>query len=184
MAKSTSFFALVALVAAVSGCARREEADTESTSEQAAQTAQSVAPEPVTPPPTITPVTIEVTLSPAAQKKLQEASESVSVEIKYAGDANAKSSAQANEFGLIELGKNTRELNGSGSITFDEDLIDKSKLGMIIGQPQVMINTTSGRKSTKENLLSCDFYWETLEVAGKSTVRIPCVLLSEKPAAN
>ena len=69
---------------------------------------------------------------------------------------------------------------GAGEIDLTEDVIDKSRLKLTIGQPQIMINVTSAKKKSRENLLSCAFYWETLKVAGKAPVVIPCKLLSEE----
>lgn len=131
------------------------------------------------PPPQITPVTVEVTLSPKAEAELKSKGESIALEIIYGGDPTQAASGKVNDLGVIELGRIKKELSGAEKITFSEDVINKSLLPLTIGQPQVMINVTSAKKTVPNNILSCDFYWETLSVAGKGTVTIPCKLLSE-----
>lgn len=132
------------------------------------------------PPPEITPVKVKIQLSPKAASELTRLGESVLVDVVYGGDPTQKASSQVNDLGVIELGRVKKELPGAGEIDLTEDVIDKSRLKLTIGQPQIMINVISAKKKSRENLLSCAFYWETLKVAGKAPVVIPCKLLSEE----
>lgn len=136
------------------------------------------------PPPEITPVTIKVTLSPKATAELQRTGEGILVDVVYGGDPTQKASSQANELGLIELGRVKKDMAGAGEIKLTEDVIDKNRLKLTIGQPQIMINVLSAKKVSRNNILSCGFYWETLKVAGQAPVVIPCKLLSEEAAAQ
>ncbi|TWT18645.1 hypothetical protein FQY83_14815 [Luteimonas marina] len=162
----------------LAGCARREEASDE-TAPTAAESPQAASPAPPAdlPPPELASIRVQVTLTPEAEARLQSASESVSVEVIFAGDPAPDASGQVNELGLLELGKATKELAGSGSLDFPESLIDQSRLESIVGQPQVLVNTRSSGKSTPGNLLRCNFYWETLKVAGQGPVEISCAPL-------
>ena len=105
--------------------------------------------------------------------------ETIRVEVIYGGDPAPGASLQPNELGMIELGKKTLDLAGAGSVELPESEVDRSRLDQIVGQPQVMVNTTSGGKSTPDNLLACEFYWDTLSKAGKEGVKVPCKLLAE-----
>lgn len=131
------------------------------------------------PPPKITPVTVEITLSPQADAELKRTGEAISLEIIYGGDPTQAASSRVNDLGVIELGRVKKELKGAEKVTFSEDVINKSLLPLTIGQPQVMINVISAKKVLKKNILSCEFYWDTLSVAGQGVVKIPCKLLSE-----
>lgn len=174
------------------GCARQGETET-ADADTDTPTEQSVAAsEPPTsaaqseedlkrsmPAPKITPVTINLTLSPKATEEIKRSGETILVEVIYGGDPMASAQSQTNEFDLIELGRVKKELQGAETITLSEDVINKAQLAKTIGQPQVMINATSGKKSSNANLLNCDFYWETLSKAGQAPVNIGCKLLSE-----
>ena len=160
---------------AAAGCARREAEDDTAT----AQSAPEAAPEPPPPPKEVAALKIDVSLSPQAEQKLKATGETVRVEVVYGGDPAPDATLQPNELGMIELGKKTLELPGSGSVELAESEVDRSRLDQIVGQPQVMVNTTSGRKSTPQNLLACEFYWDTLSIAGRDGVKVPCKLLTE-----
>ena len=171
-------FALIA-----TGCARREEAEPEaptSTTPLSEAAAQAEAEKQV-PAATISPVKVQVTLSPAAQALLKAKSEKVLVVATYSGDASTADQAQkmADDSGMINLGENKQTLDTAGSVIFQDDVIDKSRLGFIIGEVQLTINVTSAKTATSDNLLACPFYWETLAEAGKATVQIACKTIAE-----
>lgn len=171
-------FALIA-----TGCARREEAEPEappSTAPLSEAAAQAEA-EKLVPVATIAPVKVQVTLSPAAQALLKSKSEKVQVLATYSGDPKASDQAQkmADASGMIKLGENKQTLDGAGSVVFQDDVIDKSRLDFIVGEVQLTINVTSAKTSTSENLLACPFYWKTLAEAGKENVQIACTTLAE-----
>ncbi len=171
-------FALVA-----TGCARREEAEPAEKTPVAplSEGAAQAEAEKQVPAATIAPVKVQVTLSPAAQALLKSKSEKVLVVATYSGDAKGEDQAQkmADDSGMIKLGENKQTLDAAGSVTFQDDVIDKSRLGLIVGEVQLTINVTSSKTSTSENLLACPFYWETLAEAGKATVQIACKTIAE-----
>lgn len=127
----------------------------------------------------ITPVKITVNLSPAAKSEFAGNGETIQLDVVYGGDPTQAGRSRVNEMGVVELGRVRREVKDGETITLSKDVLNKGLLEMTIGQPQLMVNVTSGRKSSPNNVLACDFYWETLSVAGARGVTIPCKLLSE-----
>ena len=177
--RNLTAWALMAVIAA--GCARREEADSDdpaasSSTSAAAEVAEAATP---APPPDLSAVHIEVALSPEAETQLKNIGETVSIEVIYGGDQAPGATIEPNELGLVELSRSVHELPGSGSLNFSEDDLDKSRLDQIVGQPQIMVNVVSGKKTTPGNLLACDFYWDTLSAAGRDGVKIACSPNSE-----
>ena len=175
----TSFIAVMA----ISGCARREDAEpaTDAAPPQAASANTREEIEKQAPPATIAPVKVQITLTPAAEAALKSKSEKVMVVAAYSGDPRASEQAQklADTSGTIKLGENKQLLDSAGSLTFQDDVIDKSRLGFTFGEVQVTINVTSSKSATPENLLACPFYWETLAEASKQPVKIDCKAMSE-----
>lgn len=162
-------FVLSACIAFATGCARREpegaEADAGST--PAAKQVEAPAPE-------VAAVRIDVSLTPAAEQRLAAAGEGVRVQVTYAGDPAPGQESSVNELGLVELGGSVHELPGAGSVSLPVEAVDTAKLGLIVGQPQLMVNATSGTAAAPTGLLACPFYWETLSKAGDEGVRIAC----------
>ena len=184
-----------AILLALAGCARREDDSgdeapiTPATGDTApaavGTTATSGAAgdstdEYVQGPQIVAPIQVEVVLTPAAKAELSAKSEGVVVEAMYGGDPNTQGAARVNEFGLVELGKVQKELPAAGGkVGFDKDAINASRLSLVLGQPQVMINVRSARKTVPKNLLSCELYWDSVESASETPIQIPCRLLSE-----
>lgn len=170
------------------GCARREDVDYDrdgaaAPTNAADENADAAGSTPVELQPpmekVVAGVQVSVSLSPAAEAELTKRGETISVEATYAGDPTAESSGQTNEFGLVELGQATREMKAAGSVSFEEALIDRSRLPLISGQPQILLNVRSGRPGSPGNLLACELYWNSVAAASSSPVQIPCKLLSE-----
>lgn len=171
-------FALVA-----TGCARREEAEPEATvsSAEVSATKTQEEVEKQVPVATIAPVKVQVTLTSQAEAALKSKSEKVSIVATYSGDPKASEPAQkmADPSGMIMLGEAKQTLDGPGTVTFQDDVIDKSRLGYTVGEVQLTLNVTSSKTATPDNLLACGFYWETLAEASKKAVQITCKAMSE-----
>ena len=182
MNKKTLVLVLLAAVA-VAGCARREEAESATASESPAPAPMSQAEaEELVPKATIAPVNVEIALSPDAQALLKSKSEKVLVVATYAGDPRASEQAQKMadpQSGMIKLGENRQTLEGAGSVVFEDDVIDKSRMDAIVGEVQLTINVTSAKTATSENLLACPFYWKTLAEASQERIRIACTTFAE-----
>ena len=180
MNKKTFTAALIAVLT-VTGCARREE-EPETPAATVPATISEAEAEKLVPKATIAPVNVQVTLSPQAEAVLKSKSEKILVVATYSGDPRASEQAQQMadaSSGMIKLGENKQLIDGAGSLTFQDDVIDKSRLGLTFGEVQVTINVTSSKTATPENLLACPFYWETLAEASKQTVKIECKAMSE-----
>lgn len=187
---STLCAALCLQLVLVAGCARRE-ADSEGAPPAQAQAQARQAPspqahEPGRPPAAaapapaarkiVAPIKVTVVPSPAAKQRLAQAGESIVVEAVYGGDPVPGSSAATNALGMIELGTAVEELPAEGgTVGFSDSLVDQAKLSAIAGQPQIMFNVRSSQKTKKENLLSCQLYWDSVAAASSvPAVQIPC----------
>ena len=161
----------IAMMAAVSGCARREEEPEVAgpPAAEAAAIADGAATDVPEPPKVVATVKADIRLSAEAQKAVAAQADTVIVEALYAGDPTPESQGQVNELGLIELGKTSQKLSGSGSVGFDKSSIDAARLSLIVGQPQVILNVHS-----QKGLIVCPMYWESVKVASEKTVQIDC----------
>lgn len=165
----------------LAGCARREEPEPQ-TPPQAAAPVSEAEVEKLVPKATIAPVNVQITLSPKAQTLLASKSEKVMVLATYAGDPRATEQAQKMadpQSGMIKLGENKQTLDGAGSVVFQDDVIDKTRLDSIVGEVQLTINVTSAKAAASENLLACPFYWKTLAEASKEHIQIACTTFAE-----
>lgn len=122
---------------------------------------------------------VDVTLSPAAQERLQEGGETILVDADYYGAPGQAAMDLADDVGRLDLGRAQRELPGAGSANFDGSGFLADRLGMIEGEPQVNINVYSGRKSSPNNLLDCDFFEDALSAASAAPIGLHCALISE-----
>lgn len=167
---------------ALAGCARREEPAPEAPAQAAAPAATEAEAEKLVPKATIAPVSVQITLSPQAQAMLKSKSEKVMVLATYAGDPRATEQSQKMAdplSGMIKLGENKQLLDGAGSVTFQDDVIDKSRLDAIVGEVQLTINVTSAKTASSDNMLACPFYWKTLAEASKEHIQIACTTFAE-----
>ena len=178
----------------LAACARREEeplegepppsavAGDDAPAASAAETHAPVASDFVQGPKVVAPIQVEVVLTPAAKAELTAKSESIVIEALYGGDPTPAAASQVNEFGLVQLGKTQQTLPPTGGTAgFSEDEINRQRLDLIVGQPQVMFNVRSARNAVPKNLLACELYWNSVKVASSGPIQIPCRLLSEPP---
>lgn len=122
---------------------------------------------------------VEVTLSPAAREKLAKDKETIIVSADYFGTPVAAAVDQADQVGQLDLGKAQRELAQAGGVDFDQTGFLGARLNLVEGPPQVNINVYSGRHSSPDNLLDCDFFQDALSVAAKAPIRLSCKLIGE-----
>lgn len=125
--------------------------------------------------------TVEVALSDAAERQLGESGETVVVGASFFGDpADGVAQELLNDVGQIDLGRKEVELSGSGRASFDRDALKLDLLDAITGPPQVNVNVWSGRRSSEDNRLDCDFFQDAIAVAAQGPVRLDCRLLPER----
>lgn len=163
---------LVVLCAGIAGCGR-------DTTAPAAPMAAGAEPQASAEPGSFSGYRVDVTLSPAAQAKLLEGAETIIVGADYFGTPVPAAVDLADEVGQLDLGRAQRELEGAGSASFDGTGFRTDRLSQIEGEPQVNINVYSGRKSSPDNLLSCEFFQDALDVAAKAPIALHCTLIDE-----
>jgi hypothetical protein len=122
-----------------------------------------------------------VSVSPKAAARLVQPKETIKVWAEVFGDANAEGRHLENDGGQIELGPDrTIEMPGAGVAHFPGPKYDKKLLVDIDGgQPQVLVNVFSGRHSSPDNLLDCDFFQDAMTVAAGAPIQIHCKLIGE-----
>lgn len=172
---AASLFTLVATATILAGCDRREEVDSRPAQMEGAATEESSMPAPV-----VNGVEVVVALTETAASQLRKVSGHIAVEVLFVGDPSAAGEAEVNELGVVALGSSRTELEGAGTAVFPESLINHSRLALIEGQPQVMINTTAAGPGVAPGMLACTYFWETLSEAGEHPVKIDCDLPSEE----
>ena len=169
----------IAILASVASCARRQEEPATDAAAQAdanpAAAAAGGAEEPE-PPKVVAAVNANIRLSSDAQQAVSSKGDSIIVEAIYAGDPTPESQNQVNALGLIELGKTSQTLSASGPVGFDKSSIDAARRPLIVGQPQVILNVRS-----KQGLIACPMYWESVKVASEKVVDIDCTLAGATP---
>ena len=126
-------------------------------------------------------ISLNIVLSAQAAKELKKHSESIVADAVFDGDASPGSRGR-NEVGRIDLARARAETAGvSGPLDLAVPAMDPAHRKMITGPVHVNVNIYSGRRSSPDNILGCDFVDAPLkDVMGKS-VPIQCGLLSERP---
>lgn len=124
---------------------------------------------------------VTVSLSGPAERKLRADGESVVVSVSYySGAAKGAGPHDVNDVGLVDLGRAEVTLDGAGTVAFDGRAVQQDRLRLTKGEPEALISVFSGRRSSPDNLLSCDTYQEEVRRASGKTLRLSCGLLSER----
>ena len=98
----------------------------------------------------------------------------------YFGDPKPNAPAKAtDEMGQVHLGNQDIELHDAGNALFDGRAIDHKALAYVDGDPQVNVNVYSGRHSSEDNLLDCDFFEDAIQIAHAKPIAIHCGLIGE-----
>ena len=85
----------------------------------------------------------------------------------------------ADEMGQVHLGNQDIELHDAGNADFDGHVVDHKALAYVDGDPQVNVNVYSGRHSSEDNLLNCDFFEDAIQIAHAKPIAIHCSLIGE-----
>jgi hypothetical protein len=127
---------------------------------------------------------INVTLSKKAAAKLASQKEGIVAFASYYGDPKRSAEKHANEIGQISLTPQDEEveLPGSGGPAHISGAkVDTKRLDWLAGPPKVNLNIASARKSSSDNLLSCDFIDGPLANVRKAPIALHCSLIEEHP---
>ena len=132
-------------------------------------------------PPVIQPLTVEVTLSPAAATRMAAIREGITVGATFYGEATPAARQFADQTGQIGFGREEVTLPGrNGSATIIGRGMTDAKLNLLKERTlQVLITAYSARRTTQNNLLDCSIFKDSVAVATPAPVRITCKLIGE-----
>lgn len=123
---------------------------------------------------------LTITLSSKAENKLKSVNEGITVLASYYGSPHKGAERHANEMGMIDLGTETIELGGhAGSAHIKGNSVSSERLKWIQQPVNVNVNLFSSRKSSDDNILSCDLIDGPVNTVAKSPVTIHCALIEE-----
>ena len=126
--------------------------------------------------------TVKVKLSDAARKKLIDESETIIVAGYFTGHPKQGTEPQYLDIksGDVVLGDVKQEIRPGETAIFKELNLNPNALARIDSKgPHILINVFSGRRSSKNNLLDCDYFdgdFESIR-GGESVIR--CQLIQE-----
>ena len=121
-----------------------------------------------------------INLSAKAAKKLAAAGEGLTVSASYYGDPKKSAEKHANEVGQIELGVERFDLPGKpGMAHVSGKRVETARLKWISTPAMVNVNVFSGRKSSADNILSCDFIDNEVQVVTRQPITLNCALIEE-----
>lgn len=128
---------------------------------------------------------LTLSLSEKLTAELTARGETIIVAAWYYGDPNAAGAEHVDEMDLIQLGEERIEVApAAGPIRVTGGQVDAGKLGYVEGGVKVNVNTFSGRKSSEDNLISCDFIDGPVEELTAAPTEIFCGLITEDPVTT
>jgi hypothetical protein len=122
---------------------------------------------------------VALTLTPRAAEKLASTKERIILAGAYWGVPNAAAKPTADEMGQIPLGEDFVEVAPeNATVSVPAANFDPAQLPNVEGEPQVLVNVYSARKTHEDNLLSCGIYEGPVAMAQKQPVDIQCDLIN------
>jgi hypothetical protein len=125
--------------------------------------------------------TVNVSLSPRAAAELQRRNEGIVVSAMYSGTPTPAHESDGDEIsGDIDLG--ARDVAGpgrAGPIVVPDTVLRRDRLSWITGEPNVLVNIVSARRSGQDNLLDCGLVSGTLANMAARTHHVLCRLFGE-----
>ena len=112
---------------------------------------------------------IQLNLSEKAEKKLRSENESVIIDVAFIGEpekrvVETKKYEDYDENGDLTIGTKRVELESERKIKFENCKVSKNLLELLKNKTyKVRINVFSGRKSSEDNLITCDYLQENIE---------------------
>jgi len=124
---------------------------------------------------------VDVALSPAAAARLANPRETIIVDAEIYGVPTSQKLFAETE-GKLDLAPERKiEIPGAGAAGFVATKLDAGKLAEVQGHAaRVAIEVFSGRRSSPNNLLDCDFYDDLLSAAAQQPVAVQCKLIGEQ----
>lgn len=125
--------------------------------------------------------TIDISLSPAARKKLNEAQETIIVDVAFVGRPKDPNDPNMTEDGQYIVGTYVKELPVGKTRYKIRDAKLSGPLFAGLRDPNYFIsmNVYSGRKSSPNNLLSVDYLYKDIEFMAGKISAVSAKLISE-----
>lgn len=121
-------------------------------------------------------------LSDKLKSELAAKNETIIVRVAYYGEPNEAGASEVDEMGQIALGEEEHEVTPADApVEISGAAVPAAKLALIAGKPSVNVNIFSGRKSSEDNLISCDFIDGPVEELLAQPTEINCGLITEDP---
>ena len=127
---------------------------------------------------------VAVTLSPKAQQTLAAAHETICISAEFYGEVNdaGRKHHVGDEMDQVYFGGGEwrDEIAGAGTAHFAVPPADPATLQYVQdGKEQVLINVFTGRRSSPDNLITCDFFQDDVKIAEAKGVKVACKLIKE-----
>lgn len=129
-------------------------------------------------------VDIHVSLSKKAAAKLAADKEGILAFASYYGDPSKKGKKHADELGQIDLSSSEEsvEISGKGGpLRISGKFVDRKLIQRVDGPVKINVNVISARKSSPNNILTCDLIDGPLSEAQKAPLAVHCGLTDENP---
>ena len=123
---------------------------------------------------------VNLTLTQRASEMLASTDEAVNVAAMYYGEPVSETSPGIDEHGMeIGLGRDDIEVAPKSALVVAPGTgFDATNIASVKGEPEVLINVYSARKTHETNLLSCGIYQGPISMAQKKPVEIKCDLIN------
>jgi hypothetical protein len=106
----------------------------------------------------VPPFEIEISLSKKAEERIIGSNETIIVDVLLEGTPKDSSAVQLEEKGSFYVGSTKREISYGQIARFDDLKFPKEKYDQLSDKDvDLIVNVYSGRKSSTDNLLHCDF---------------------------
>ncbi len=130
------------------------------------------------------PFSIQLTLSEKLVAELTAKNETIIVAAYFYGEPNEKGQSEIDDMGYIQLGDERTEIPPASGLVPINGVVDPAKVALLATPVSVNVNIFSGRKSSEDNLISCDFIDGPVADLGTAPVEISCGLITEDPVTT
>ncbi len=125
---------------------------------------------------------VQLAFTPRAAEKLAAMNERVIVDAMYFGLAARPDAPGVDDHGM-EVGLGSDEVEAAPEnavVKAPGSGFDPTHLASITGEPEVLVNVYSARRSHADNLLSCGIYQGPVKMARQKPVQIQCDLIQDE----
>lgn len=122
---------------------------------------------------------VNLTFTPRAIEQLEATKERVIVDATYFGMAISETAPGVDDYGQeVSLGGDMIEIApGNARVKAPGAGFDATNIASTKGEPEVLVNVYSARKTHEDNILSCGIYQGPVKMAQKQPVDIRCDLI-------